>query len=223
MASGSRSGSPASEAGPPPVGTASAEAALPQGEAWPALPRLGKPGSISVHLGNFKRTGNPVSLLKAGSVAMRQGRLQEVLYGVRCFLTVRAAAVVAGGVPGEFFTPVLHEMSPPTTRSGRRVCAELRRQFPVTSAARSGHVHSHYRPCDDWMVVGEYADKSARMYFLNRHSCTPIPYYTKIEAVRHIHSVHRLSDTQVAVSTGDQAKLFDLWDIDTSGMRFPSG
>ena len=98
---------------------------------------------------------------------------------------------------------------------------ELRRQFPVhllpPDLVTYTHIIAH---CDDWMVVGEYADASARMYFLNRHSCTPIPYYTKIEAVRHIHSVHRLSDTQLAVSTGDKAKLFDLWDIDASGMRF---
>ena len=48
----------------------------------------------------------------------------------------------------------------------------------------------------------------------------PIPYYTNFRGVRHIHSVHRLSDTQVAVSTGDKAKLFDLWEISAAGMTF---
>jgi hypothetical protein len=97
---------------------------------------------------------------------------------------------------------------------------ELCRRFPVhllpPDLVTYTHVFAH---CDDWMIVGEYAE-SARMYHLNRDSCTPIPYYTQIESVRHIHSVHRLSDTQVAVSTGDTAKLFDLWDVDPSGMTF---
>ena len=181
-----------------------------------------KRAGVAAHLGNFKRTGNPVSLFKAGSVVIRQGRVREVLYGVRCFLTVRAAPVVASGVRGESFEPVVkdmlaihHEIRPLT------FAPELRRRFPVHLLPADLVTYTHiFAHSDDWMVVGEYADKSARMYYLNHDSCTPIPYYTKIEAVRHIHSVHRLSDTQVLVSTGDKAKLFDLWDDRPSGMTF---
>jgi hypothetical protein len=200
---------------------ASAEAALPLGQARPVAGAAPKVAGITVHLSNFKRTGNPVSLWKAGSLVIRQGRLREVLYGVRCFLTVRPAPVVAGSVPGESFKQVIRDLLAihhpilPSTFS-----PELRRKFPVHLLPPDLVTYTHiFAECDDWMIVGEYAE-SARMYFLNHDSCTPIPYYTQIPAVRHIHSVHRLSDTQVLVSTGDKAKLFDLWDVNASGMTF---
>ncbi len=201
---------------------ATAEAALPLGRAGAVAGQAPKPRGIAAHLGNFKRTGNPISLFKAGSLVIRQGRVREVLYGVRCFLTVRAAPVVASGVRGESFEHVvkdllaIHHAIVPST-----FAPELRRRFPVHLLPADLETYTHiFAHTDDWMVVGEYANKSARMYYLNHDSCTPVPYYTEIESVRHIHSVHRLSDTQVLVSTGDKAKFFDLWDVNPSGMTF---
>ena len=195
----------------------SSEAGVPR-----AAAQLAKPGSISFHLSDFKRTGNPLSLFKAGATVIRQGRLREVLYGVRCFLTARPAPVTTSGMRGASFEHVVDDLLAihQEIRSAE-FDRELRGRFPVhllpADLVTFTHIFAH---TDDWMIVGEYADASARMYFLNRDSCTPIPYYTTFEGVRHIHSVHRLSDTQVAISTGDKAKLFDLWDVNAAGMTF---
>jgi hypothetical protein len=201
------------------------EAVLPRVEIQPApspAATVQRPPSISMLLSNFKRTGNPVSLFKAVSLVIRQGRLREVLYGVRCFLTVRAAPVAETETGGKPFVPVLNAMLDGHQEiRAPKFAPELCRRFPVHLLPHDFTTFSHMIAyTDDWMIVGEYADKSARVFYLNRYSCKQITYYSNFKGVRHIHTVHKLSDTQVAICTGDQAKLFDIWDVSKSGMEF---
>ena len=186
-------------------------AALPLVEAQPAQPaggRDGKPDSISAHLGNFKRTGNPVSLLKAGSRCYPSGAdagsaVWSALFSDRPRLAGHGRRAAGGVFQARAQRYAGRSPRDPAFDVSRR---SLRRQFPVHLLPPDLVTYTHiFAHGDDWMVVGEYAE-SARMYYLNRDSCTLIPYYTNIEAVRHIHSVHRLSDTQVARLDGRQGQ-----------------
>ena len=122
--------------------------------------QLAKPGSISFHLSNFKRIGNPLSLVKAGAIVVRQGRLREVLYGVRCFLTDRRRAGRGQRGAGSRSSTWLTICWQSTTRSCLLISTwELRRRFPIhllpADLVTFTHIFAH---SDDWMVVGEYAD-----------------------------------------------------------------
>ena len=151
--------------------------------------------------------------------------MREVLHGVRCFLTAPLAGRGRQGAGRAFTRRARKDADAHHGTRPSELAPDLRRRFPVHLLPPDLITFAViFAASDDWMVVGEYGnnfvDKAARVFYLNRHSCKMVPYYSNFNGVRHIHSVHKLSDTQVAIATGDRAKLFDIWDVNESGMEF---
>lgn len=73
----------------------------------------------------------------------------------------------------------------------------------------------------NYLVIGEYAENSARILCLTNKSLCVEEYYQKISGVRHIHSVcNGISENTIFVSTGDGNKYLDEWKIGFSELVF---
>jgi hypothetical protein len=77
---------------------------------------------------------------------------------------------------------------------------------------------------DTWIILGEYADNSARLAHAGKKHFQIYDEYNLVSSARHIHSVHLSPcSTCVFVSTGDSKKYLDKWDVSNNEMRFSAG
>lgn len=75
----------------------------------------------------------------------------------------------------------------------------------------------------DYLVIGEYANDSARIIISTTEFCRIENYYQSISGVRHIHAISKgFSKNTFFVSTGDGNKYLDHWEISYGRLIFAS-
>ncbi|MDA9511151.1 hypothetical protein XI09_42175 [Bradyrhizobium sp. CCBAU 11386] len=71
------------------------------------------------------------------------------------------------------------------------------------------------------LVLGEYADNSARLLCIDATKCVVIKLYCDAPHVRHIHAIH-MSEAErcIFVTTGDGSKFLDKWEFSSGELVF---
>jgi len=176
----------------------------------------------------FRSTKNPLLLLKAVALIATQGRIDEVLHGLYCKIFHRPSPV--------------YPLEDKDLRDGiieatkRAYCARqflVPRDQLIEDYGKSFAVHAlpqDLAGCssegiviiDDLLVLGEYGngDTSAKIALVKQDNCHIVEFYNRLPGVLHIHAIHKYSDTEILVSTGDTKKLLDLWRIDGNEISF---
>ena len=171
--------------------------------------------TITGYIAEYRATKNISSLLNAALLTVRQRRVIELAYGGYCRLRFAPPKVKHS------------EYVPNTTDILRDKLFYCRRDeliniygdrfrvsaLPVNFAQARGQSIVQGK---DSLIIGEYAENSARIARITTNECEIIDYYNGISGVRHIHSITR-NGNNIYVSTGDTAKILDLW---TTRMEF---
>lgn len=141
-----------------------------------------------------------------------QGRLIEAVYG---------ALQLFFCAPGKPSPMVLNEELRAEVDAIRRlgeVGTEARSRSRHTLADRwipHIRVRAHgFAKHDGFVVAGEYADRGSRLFLMTADGVHANAYYGRNPRIRHIHLVHAVDPNHFLVSTGDSARLLDLWRIE---------
>lgn len=152
------------------------------------------------------------SSVRALMLIFRQNRFLEVLYGIFCFLFHKPSLLGNSG---------LNENLDEIIQVGRKIYVEKQSEYSNLRRERSFNFLPHgYVILENALVIGEYADNSARIFIENRRDkCDTIDFYRDYRGVRHIHSLLR-DGASLFVSTGDSKKFLDQWEITDGQLRF---
>lgn len=185
-------------------------------------------GYISLELARFRATGNPLYLMKAALLVLRQGRVRELVVGVYWLLRHRPPAT----------------LPPCSAAVAQLVAAQLPRLFgrdhwsreAVVGALRGDRaapLAAHRLPADfagarreaiarapGVAVVGEYGEGCRRLCLITADDCHVTTLYEGDPRVRHLHAVFVAGDGEVIVTTGDSARYLDRWRIDGARLVF---
>jgi hypothetical protein len=183
------------------------------------IPPEEAPETIGEALTRFRRNRRGTDLATAVHLAWRQGRLVEAGYGAWCFVAHQPCRV---------------RNDPDFDVERARRCAESdladleeERTRALTQIGR--HLGSVGVPVDCTLhgfarangnlVVGEYADRSARLFIDDGTSVRILRPYEEDPTVRHIHSILSHEDA-LLVATGDGGKYLDRFRIRGNDLSF---
>jgi hypothetical protein len=174
--------------------------------------------SIGEHYVRFREQRRPTDLLRLILAIASQGRLPELVYSAWLTATTRPSEVARttefdaapalaafGNLPLIYHNPTCWPSSLPS-----------RTRLPAQLEVKSSNVIQ----CGNWDVLGEYAHRGARLIFLCEDRVLVDDHYSGHRGVRHIHALHRMSETEFLVTTGDAAKRVDLWSCAGDRPRF---
>jgi hypothetical protein len=173
----------------------------------------------------FRDKKDVLALLTAVGMIVRQRRTLETVYGAYCNLALRPSPVAPCDEPDALMGILRHrsEFARPATLSRERIVELYGDEFQVSALPQDFAVATYesVRREGDRLVIGEYGEGS-RLACVTPHSCTINTYYATVPGVRHIHSIFRYgSGEHYLVTTGDGAKVLDLWSAGPEGeLRF---
>jgi hypothetical protein len=185
--------------------------------------------SIAKYVSKFKETKNPFHLLGALILVVRQGRIDEIIFGIYCMLFFK---------PSKVFPPNDDELK--KCLNMVRKVAELDRERPffareqlIESFGDKFNVKAlpqEFRECrsesfvqmNNLLIVGAYGttDVSASVAIIGKETCTINNFYNQLRGVLHIHSIHQLNEHEILISTGDTKKMTDLWVVEGNEIKF---
>ena len=179
---------------------------------------------ITAQVQGFRTTRNPLALVQALILVLKQRRVLELIYGAYCYLFHRPS-LVQPKRDEEALISVLREAGAlmPFRRLSRAQLVEL-----YGSEFRVGDLPDDFQGarCESicqgpgFLLIGEYGEDS-RLAYVTPRSCAVSDYYRRIRGVRHIHSIVRGKTAgEFLVSTGDTRKLLDLWSASGDDLRF---
>jgi hypothetical protein len=180
--------------------------------------------NITSHLRDFRNTKDPLALVRAVTMIVRQGRTLETMYGAYCNLVYRPSRLSPCSDPGQLAT-ILGDRAD-FGRPGRLTRENLielyGHEFDVASLPEDFMCARRQAVCRDGerLIIGEYGE-GARIACVTPGSCLVSSYYMTVPAVRHIHVILPYGDSgELLVATGDGAKVLDLWDTRGGELRF---
>lgn len=190
-----------------------------------------KPKTIAQHLGDFHKTKNPLHLIRAIILVIRQGRIDEVIFGLYNLCFHKPSEVIRQNheAPSEeeisnmiqeadrlFWETQLYTREQLIECFGDKFnVKDLPHKF---TACRNTNIVQ----INDLLIVGEYAytPPSATVAVITKDSCRVIDFYNELPGVLHIHSIHLFNESELLISTGDTKKLTDLWTIEGNNITF---
>jgi hypothetical protein len=181
--------------------------------------------SITEYLVLFRETKSFRYLVFAAFLIIRQGRLTEACWSLLCLLLYRPSPISKcaekkGVIQGSVDMARNYSRLYLSRDALIRIYGEtfLLDQLP----ADFGGVRSEgIVATDNYIILGEYADNSARLVHAGKKHFQVYDDYNLVSGVRHIHSVHQSPcATYVFVSTGDSKKYLDKWDVSNNEMGF---
>ena len=178
--------------------------------------------SITHNIAKFKITKNIWFLVKAIILVLKERRTRELVYGSYCKLFFPPSPVK--NYSYNLLKDADLSVDCDDLWLSRAQLIELfGEKFDVRSlpenfqAARSESIAQN----SDCLIIGEYADDSARIAYITRSSCVVNEFYNRINGVRHIHSILECNDSgNYLISTGDSRKFLDLWSADDGRLNF---
>jgi hypothetical protein len=179
--------------------------------------------SITGHLTRFRNGRDPLGLIRALRLIVRQRRTVEAMYGVYCDLAHRPSAPPPAAV-AELPPSVLggRHLHRPARLTRDRLLRLYGGEYDVRGLPQNFRYArtQSIRRAPDGLLIGEYGEGS-RIAYVTRRSCTLNGHYADVEGVRHIHSILPYEDDgRFLVTTGDGAKVLDLWARSGGEMRF---
>lgn len=181
--------------------------------------------TITENIALFVKTKNILFLLKAGARVYQHKRTIELIYSLYCFL-FRPPSIVRnrGGdelkeIINAFVSAYLYKYL--YTRgelidlfADRYDVKSLPLDFVMTRTESVAEANGI-------LIIGEYGDNSARVFYISENSCEVYDYYNRTKGVRHIHALYYCPDTEsVFIATGDTLKLLDRWQIKDNRLVF---
>lgn len=180
---------------------------------------------IAEYLVLYKKSKNFYYLFRAACLIIKQRRLLEVVWSLCCSvryqpsictdqeanekLVCMAMSTLNANYPFHYTREQLIE-----TFGGQYMLGQLPTNF---SGARSESVVLE----NEFIIIGEYAEDSARIVIAHKEFCLVEEYYNQILGVRHIHSICMSdSSNSLLVSTGDSKKYLDRWNIVAGRLKF---
>jgi len=178
---------------------------------------------ITSHVQHFSETKDVLSLVRALTLIVRQGRTIELMYGGYCSLFHPPSQVAPCGE--EVRTSILDhrdEFLHPAVLTREQLIRVYGGEFKVCSLPADFACARLHNICrmGDGLIIGEYGEDS-RIAYVTSEGCSINEHYRAVAYVRHIHAVARYGDAEkFLVATGDGAKVLDLW-VKTGGeLRF---
>ena len=178
---------------------------------------------ITSHVQHFSETKDVLSLVRALTLIVRQGRTIELMYGGYCSLFHPPSQVAPCGE--EVRTSILDhrdEFLHPVVLTREQLIRVYGGEFKVSSLPADFACARLHNICrmGDGLIIGEYGEDS-RIAYVTSEGCSINEHYRAVAYVRHIHAVARYGDAEkFLVATGDGAKVLDLW-VKTGGeLRF---
>lgn len=185
-------------------------------------------GYISRELARFRASGNPLYLMKAALLVVRQGRVRELVVGAYWLLRHRPPATLPP------CSPAVAQLV--AAQLPRLLGRDLWSRDDIVSALRgddTAPLDSGRLPADfagarreaiartpGAVVIGEYGEARKRLCLVTAGGCHVATLYEDDPRVRHIHAVHAAGDGEVVVTTGDSARYLDRWRIDGPQLVF---
>ena len=185
--------------------------------------------SISQNIAEFKKTKNPFYLIRATILIIRQGRVDEVIFGIYCMLFFK---------PSQVFVRNDDEL---------KECMNMVRAVAALDKERSFFTRDQlieyfgdkynmralpleFTECrsesivqiNNLLIVGLYGftNASAAVAIISKETCTINNFYNELPGVLHIHSIHLFNESEILISTGDKKKLTDLWVVEGNDIKF---
>ncbi len=180
---------------------------------------------ISRRLSDFRATYNPLYLVKAVAMTIRQRRIYELVYSLCLGLSSRPSRVRPNA-------PEIPRILLESCRSwwlggDLRSREELVRRFDGPYAVHSlpddfaGTRLEAIVCTPDFLIIGEYGDRAKRLALVTKASCVMSDHYEDDPLVDHIHAVYKLRSSEaVFITTGDTARALDLWRLREGRLEF---
>lgn len=167
---------------------------------------------------SFKKTKKIRFLFKAAAQILKEKRGYEMAYGGYCILFRPPSPIRT--VDDEELRVIIDNFCSQYLYgffyTREQLISKFGEQYDVQSLPSDFAVAriESIAETDDSLIIGEYADNSARIAHITKNACTIHNFYNQIAGVRHIHAIYycRISGT-VFVTTGDTLKLLDQWQI----------
>lgn len=178
---------------------------------------------ISRRISEYRTTRNPLSLLKAALMIVRQKRAREVLYGVYCRLASRPSPVAGGaGISPSLLARSRSWLMGGDLRSRADIVGLFGSAFAVDAlpADFAGTRMESVIRDGDALIVGEYGHGTKRLAYVTPAACTISDFYSEDSRVDHIHAVGRSSAGEIFVTTGDSLKALDSWMVRAGRLEF---
>ena len=156
-------------------------------------------------------------LIKGFSLIVQQGRFLEAVYGIKCFLFHKPSPIVENSDFNVDEAIVLSSEYFQDKREEQEVIRTLIRN--LTGERELKFLFHGYVVNQTGFVIGEYADKSARLFIKDMDDFSVIDFYQNDPGVRHIHSIICNNKT-LFISTGDSKKYLDQWKLSDGKLVF---
>jgi hypothetical protein len=179
---------------------------------------------ITAQVQRFRENRNPLALVHALILVLKQRRTLELIYGAYCHLFHRPS-VVRAERDEEALISVLRQSSARIafrTLSRTQLLELYGRDFCVRELPDDFQGARCESICQGvgFLLIGEYGEDS-RLAYVTPRACVVSDAYRRVPGVRHIHSiVWGETAGEFFVSTGDTRKLLDLWTVADGGLRF---
>ena len=159
----------------------------------------------------------PTFLFKFILSIVREKRLLEVLYGISCLALYKPSPVIE---TSNFNLDQISHLVRSLLEKKLRERDNLRLLVRSLTKEKSlSFLFNGYAFSSSGFIVGEYADKSSRLFIMEGDNFEINHFYLNIKGVRHIHSI-LCDDDLLFISTGDTKKFLDKWRFCDGEIRF---
>jgi len=185
--------------------------------------------SIAQCMAEFQKTKNPFYLIKTIILIVRQGKIDEVLFGIYCMLffkpskaLVRNDDELKENMNMARTVAALYKERDFYTRDQLIDCFGDKFKVSALPLEFTGCRTESIVQINNLLIVGDYGttNASATVAIISKETCTINNFYNQLPGVLHIHSIHLFNESELLISTGDTKKLTDLWVIEANDIKF---
>lgn len=174
--------------------------------------------SISGHIAKARASKNPVHLVRAATLAVRQRRTAEIVHSLTTLVTARPSRI--DPIPETELRTLMPQLRAwirePWRYPRERAIERWGHEFAMDQlpADFAGSRWEGVARGPDFVALGEYEMPAKRVFIVTRTECHLVDHYVHDPKVLHIHALCYDPDTDsLLISTGDASKVLDSWDV----------
>lgn len=181
--------------------------------------------TVTQSIESFKETKKIRFLFKATKQILKEKRAFEMIYGAYCVLSRSPSPIKTIDdmelqvIIEKFTSQYLYGFF----YSREQLINKFGDQYDIKSLPSDfteARIESIVQG-NGFLIVGEYAEKSARICHITKNSCVVHNYYNLCKGVRHIHAIYLCEKTgNIFITTGDTSKVLDQWQIKENDLVF---
>ena len=174
--------------------------------------------SISGHIAKARASKNPIHLLRAAALAVRQRRTAEIIHSLTTLITARPSTIrpIADDELRAVMPRLRVWIQEPWRYNREQAIEKWGQDFAMDQlpADFAGSRWEGVARGPDFVALGEYEMPAKRVFIVTRSTCHVVDHYVLDPKMLHIHALCYDPDTDsLLVSTGDAAKVLDAWDV----------